>query len=77
MDDLAVITEEVHLLDASDRLAAEALEVELELLVVAASGLVLHLVLPAGSTLATDAHVLLKLLELVSVHPARCGSVRS
>lgn len=70
MDDLAVITEEVHLLDAGDRLAAEALKVELELLIVATSRLVLHLVLPAGSALAADAHVLLELLKLVSVHPA-------
>lgn len=72
VDDLAVVLEEGDLLDTLDGLAAEALEVGLELLVVAGSALVLDLVLPAGGTLATNAHVCLQLLELISVHPAHC-----
>ena len=68
MDDLAVILEEGNLLNTSDGLATKALKSELKLLVVTASALVLHLVLSAGGTLATNAYVLLELLELISVH---------
>jgi len=75
VNDVAVLLEQVHLLNTLHGLAAQLLELALEPLVISLGVLLPGgLVLPPGGTLASDSYSLLELSKLLSVHFQKCCS---
>jgi len=68
VDDGAIVLDDVHLLDAGDRVHRQLLQGRLQLLVVGGGRGVDNLLLAAGGSLAANAHLRLQLLQLLRIH---------
>lgn len=68
VNDLAVVSEDVHLLDAGNGLCIELFQCQLDFLVITSNGLVGLLDLAPRSALASNAYGCLQLGEFLSIH---------